>query len=168
MALGPELIRIFATEEYYEAIWVMPPVAASVYFMFLYPLFANVEFYYEKTKFVMVASCIGAASNIILNYIFIKLFGYIAAGYTTLACYILFAFAHYWFHKKILNENNITRLYDMRFIIILSLIMVMVMIVMTMIYNYPVIRYAILSIMIIVALIKRNSVMEIIKTIRAR
>ena len=38
MAFGPELIKLFATEEYYDAIWVMPPVAASVFFMFLYPV----------------------------------------------------------------------------------------------------------------------------------
>ena len=167
MALGPELIRLFATEEYYEAIWVMPPVAASVYFMFLYPLFANVEFYYEKTHFVMIASCIGAATNIVLNYIFIKRFGYIAAGYTTLVCYILFAFAHYWFHKKILNENSISKLYDMRFIIILSLIMIVVMVGMTLTYNYPIIRYSVLGIMLIIVAVKRKTVMDIIKTIRA-
>lgn len=32
MAFGPELIKLFATEEYYDAIWVMPSVAASVFF----------------------------------------------------------------------------------------------------------------------------------------
>lgn len=168
MALGPELIQIFATDEYYEAIWVMPPVAASVFFMFLYPLFANVEFYYEKTKFVMVASCIGAASNIILNYVFIRLYGYVAAGYTTLACYILFAFAHYWFHKRILNEHSINRLYDMRFIIAISLTVIITMVGMTLTYNYPIIRYTVLGIMLAIMIIKRNTVMNIIKTIRSR
>ncbi len=64
----------------------------SVFFMFLYPLFANIEFYYEKTKFVMVASCSGALLNILLNYIFIGLYGYYAAGYTTLICYMVFFF----------------------------------------------------------------------------
>lgn len=60
MLIAPELIRIFATKEYYEAIWIIPPVAVSVFFMFLYNLFGNIEFYYEKTLFIMVASCVGA------------------------------------------------------------------------------------------------------------
>ena len=74
MAFAPEIIRIFAAKQYYEAIWIMPPLAASVYFMFLYPLFGNIEFFYEKTKYATIASCIGATSNIILNLIFIRIF----------------------------------------------------------------------------------------------
>ena len=168
MALGPELIKIFATEEYYEAIWVMPPVAASVFFMFLYPLFANVEFYYEKTKFVMVASCIGAAANVLLNYIFIREFGYIAAGYTTLSCYILFAFAHYWFHKRILKENNISELYDIRFIFMLSVIILIIMMCIAMTYNYPVIRYSALCLFVLVGIAKRKTVLGILKQIQSK
>ena len=54
MAFGPELIRIFAAPEYYEARWVVPPVASALFFMFIYPLFCNVEFYFEKTKFIKI------------------------------------------------------------------------------------------------------------------
>lgn len=82
---APEIIYIVGSQKYMEAIYVIPPVAASVFFTFLYNLFSSVEFYYEKTKEIMVASLTAALSNIILNYIFIKIFGYVAAGYTTLA-----------------------------------------------------------------------------------
>ena len=34
--LAPELVRIFAPEEYYNAIYVVPPVAMSVFFLFSY------------------------------------------------------------------------------------------------------------------------------------
>ena len=87
--------------------------------MFLYPLFANIEFYYEKTKFVMVASCSGALLNILLNYIFIGLYGYYAAGYTTLICYMVFSFAHYLAYKKIVDNNlELEKIYDIKFSII--------------------------------------------------
>ena len=36
------------------------------------------------------ASMAAAGANVVLNFIFIRLFGYIAAGYTTLACYMLY------------------------------------------------------------------------------
>ena len=105
--LGPEVISIFAPVEYYDAIWIVPPVACAVYFKFLYPLFSTVEFYYEKTGFVMIASCIAAGANIVLNYIFIRIYGYYAAGYTTLFCYILYSLAHYVFQRRVAAEHDL-------------------------------------------------------------
>lgn len=46
--LAPEVVAIFAPAAYYEAIYVIPPVAMSVYFMYAYDLFAKFAFYYEK------------------------------------------------------------------------------------------------------------------------
>ena len=76
IALAPEVIAIFAPSSYYDAIWIIPPIAMSVYFMFMYSFFAVFEFYYEKTNYIMFATSFGAIVNIILNYIFISLFGY--------------------------------------------------------------------------------------------
>lgn len=104
MFLAPEIIHIFAPAEYYNAIWVIPPVAMSVYFQFAYSLFANFEFYFEKTKFIAVASFAAAILNIVLNGIFIPLFGYFAAGYTTLICFILSTLGHYMFMQRTCRE----------------------------------------------------------------
>ena len=90
IAFAPELLRIFAPSEYYEAVNVIPPVAMSILFTYLYTFFATYEFYLENSKFIVIASCIGAVLNIVLNYIFISITNYMAAGYTTLVCYILF------------------------------------------------------------------------------
>lgn len=168
MAFGPEVIKLFATEEYYDAIWVIPPIAASVYFMFLYPLFANIEFYFEKTKLIMVASCLGAMANIILNYIFINIFGYYAAGYTTLVCYILFAFAHYIFYKKILKVNipELSNLYDMKFILGFSIVVIIGMIGMTMTYKNIIIRYSVILILFIIIFIKKKQIVESAKMLK--
>ena len=51
---------MFAPESYIDAIWVIPPIAMSVYFMFAYDLFAKFEFYYEKTKLISFATVMGA------------------------------------------------------------------------------------------------------------
>lgn len=69
IAFAPEAVAVFAPSTYYEAIWVIPPVAMSVYFMFAYDLFAKFEFYYEKTRWIALATVCGAILNIILNYI---------------------------------------------------------------------------------------------------
>ena len=101
---APEIISIFAPAAYYEAIWIVPSVALSVIFMFMYTFFATFEFYFEKTKYIASATVGGAVLNIVLNYIFINRFGYMAAGYTTLFSYILFAILHYYFMKKICRQ----------------------------------------------------------------
>lgn len=83
IALAPEAILILAGRAYSSAAYVIPPVAGSVVFLFLYTNFANIEFYFDYNNFTMYISMIGAGLNIVFNYIFIKLFGYVAAGYTT-------------------------------------------------------------------------------------
>lgn len=139
---GPELIRIFAPQSYYEAIWIIPPVSASVYFIFLYPLFGNIEFYYEEKKYVSIASVGGGILNILLNWIFIPIFGYIAAGYTTLFCYIVYSLAHYFFMNKVLIKNQINdKIYDYKFIFFNSLIVLLAMVCCVILYKYSVIRY---------------------------
>ena len=169
IAFGPEIIKIMAPVEYYDAIWIIPPVAISVYFMFLYPLFGNIEFYFEETKFTMFASCIGAVLNVVLNAIFIPIFGYYAAGYTTLVCYILFAVAHYFVYKNICNKKiSKNKIYDGKFIVILSVILVLAMIVMTFVYEFVLIRYAIILIILVVLFIKRTKIIEELKMIKRR
>ena len=170
MAFGPELVKIFATEEYYDAIWVMPPVAASVYFMFLYPLFANVEFYFEKTKFVMIASCVGALLNIVLNAIFIPIFGYYAAGYTTLVCYIVFSFAHYAFYKIIIKKelSNKNKFYDMGLIIGISSVVLLAMVGMTLTYKHIIIRYMVVLGLLLIGIFKRKRIYEKIVEMKNR
>lgn len=170
MAFGPEVVLVVGGREYYDAIWVIPPIAASVYFTFLYPLFANIEFYFEKTIGIMVASCSGALANIVLNYIFIRLFGYYAAGYTTLFCYILFVVAHYHFQKNILIKklNMKTDIYDMRLIVVLSILEIVAMVGMTLTYKYIFLRYFIIGVLCVFVLINRKKIKEGMKVIRGK
>lgn len=167
MSFGPEIIKVFATTDYYEAIWIIPPVSASVYFLFLYPLFGNIEFYFEETKFIMYASCGGAVLNIVLNYLMIPVLGYIAAGYTTLVCYIIFSLAHYIFHKKVIKKHiPDVEIYDIKFICIFSVVLLIAMIVMAISYNFILLRYGIIIIILITLLIKRKVILKIIKEVR--
>lgn len=105
IAFAPEIIKLFAPVEYRDAIWIIPPISMSVLFMFAYDLFAKYEFYYEQSYFIMTASVIGASINILLNYFFIPRYGYLAAGYTTLICYIFYVVGHYLFMNKICKTH---------------------------------------------------------------
>jgi len=154
----PEIISIFGPSSYYEAIWVMPPISMSVFFMYMYNLFSAFEFYYEKTVFVSTATLIGAISNVILNYLFIRVFGYYAAGYTTLFCYMLFCFMHYLFMQKICKKEMGSNAYNVRIIVLISIAFLASGFVLMLTFNSPYIRYGIVIIALIIGIINRKRI----------
>lgn len=147
----PDVFTLVLPEEYYEAIWVFPPVITGILFMFMYSMFGAVEFYYKENKFVTIASCLGAVLNIALNYIFIDIFGYIAAAYTTLGCYILFAVGHYIFMNIVLKKNSCNyKLYDVHFIGIISVLLVLFSLVMEVLYINNYARWGMIGVLSVV------------------
>ncbi len=164
MLFGPEIITLFAAPEYSEAKWIFPPVAASVFFTYIYTLYINVEFYFEKTKYVMFVSVAGAVLNIALNYVFIQKYGFIAAGYTTVFCYILFAVGHYLLHKLILKQNNIREnVFDSKRILIYSASVLIFMLLTVLLYRFSIARYIIIAVIAIAVLIKHKMVIAIVR-----
>ena len=101
---APEVVHVFAPNAYQEAIYIIPVIALSSYFMFSYLQFVYFEYYSGKTQYVMIATLACAVLNLILNSIFIKLYGYVAAAYTTLLCYILYAAGHYLIMKYLCKK----------------------------------------------------------------
>lgn len=163
---SPEVVSIFAPKAYHEAIWTVPPVAMSVFFMYSYDLFAKFAFYYEKTKFIMGASVLGALVNIILNYFFIGKFGYLAAGYTTLISYIIYAGMHYLFMRKICRTFCQSRYpYDTKIIIGIALFFITISFSLLFTYEYPIIRYAIALVILLFVIVKRKFFIEKINEI---
>lgn len=164
ISIAPEVVKVFAPTDYYNAIWVIPPLCASVFFLFMYSLFANFEYYYEKTKFLMIASTMGGILNIILNYFCIKEFGYIAAGYTTLLCYIFYAVTHYCCMKRILEDNlNGIKIYDIKVILKISIAFVSTCVIFMLTYNIILLRYSIIIISLIIIYIRRYNIINILR-----
>ena len=77
-------------------------------FLLLYcQFFINVEFYYEEKKMLIYGSIGAAILNIIMNYIFIPAYGFVAAGYTTLMSYIVFALSNYYTMQLCLKKRQL-------------------------------------------------------------
>ncbi len=168
IAFAPEAVAIFAPHEYYDAIYCIPPVAISVLFMFCYDLFAKFEFYYEKTHFIMIASIIGALANIGLNYIFINMYGYVAAAYTTLFCYIFFDFMHYIFMRKVCNDYlDGVKVYNMRIIAGISVAFASLGFAYLATYKSIYARYGLTIILVIIAVAKRRYIKEKVEELLA-
>jgi len=166
IVFAPEIIGIFAPNEYYEAIWVIPPIAMSVFFMFAYSFFAMFEFYFEQTKYITIATFTGALVNIITNYIFIQKFGYIAAGYTTLMCYIIYAVLHFLFMKKICKEKlDGIKVYDLRVISGITVLFMVFGFAMIITYRHLMVRYLVVGIGISGIIIVRHKLIHFIKVL---
>lgn len=168
IAFAPEIVRIFGPKAYYGAIGVIPPVAMSVYFIFAYNLFAIVEFYYEKTKMIMVASVFAAGLNILLNYIFIRQYGYYAAGYTTLFCYIVYAAGHYFIMRRVSKAYlNNERVYNLKQMGLVSGLFVGLSFLFLLSYSNDYVRYAIIAALLIGMIIMRKTILSAIRRIMA-
>lgn len=164
---APEVLNIIATEEYREAVYVIPPVAVSTFFTFLYNIFANTEFFYEERRFVSIGSIAAALVNIGLNAIFIPAYGYIAAAYTTLVCYIIYGFSHLFFSQKVVNIHvSHSNVFDTKFIFVLAIISILLTVFSFGLYNASITRYILIILMIIAVIIKRETIVVLIKTIR--
>lgn len=168
IAFAPELVAVFAPPEYYEAIWIIPPVTMGGYFTFTYSFFATFEFYFEKTRFIAIATVAGAVVNLWLNYLLIPYFGYLAAGYTTLLCYMIFAGSHYIFMRHVCKkEFTGIKIYNLRIILGITALFMILGGMFALSYNNVLVRYAMLIFLFAINYYKRQFVIAGIKAIIA-
>lgn len=164
---APEIIKVLASAQYMEAVYVVPPVAVSILLLLYSQFFINVEFYYEEKKSLVWASIGAALANLILNWIFIKWFGFIAAAYTTLVSYILFAFANYLAMRRVLKKKEMRdNAYNYRMLIIIFLAFCGMTALGTVLYNILIARIAFIVVLLVVMIIKRKVFIGFYKTIK--
>ncbi len=164
---APEVIALMAPSDYSMAMYIIPPVAISNVFICMFNLFANVEYYFEETQFVMLASILSAVANLILNYIFIKKYGFLAAGYTTMICYIIYSLCHCVFMYIVLNKHNVnSQVYNTKQLWIIALCAVIAALLTMIFYPYLIARLCIAIIIVFIFFINRKRIIKIILDIR--
>lgn len=100
MCVAPEVLKIMSTPEYYNAIYIIPPIIVSTFLMFLASISLDLEYYLKKTKTIASNTVIAALVNVILNLIFIPMYGAIAAAYTTVIAYLVSFLMHFFVARK--------------------------------------------------------------------
>lgn len=169
IALAPEIIYVMAGERYSSAIWVVPPVAMSVLLLYYSDLFDCLLFFYEEKFFLAVAAVFAAVINILLNYLFIPKFGFVAAAYTTLASYLVLAFMDYLYMVKVCRDHNIDKnLYNIKGLVLVFLVFSGLGFLAMGLYEYPIIRYLIILIVFILLILFRNRLSQIYKMVRRK
>lgn len=164
--LAPEVIAVLGTREYEEAKYVIPPVACSIFLMYLYNCFVNITYYYEENKKITMASIIAACLNIGLNLLMIPRYGYLAAGYTTLISYICLAIMHGVMQRSTLRKNGIREeVYSIRVLTLFSAGYILLGLCSNLLYKNWILRYSIMLVSVMMMIIKRNALIEVVKTI---
>lgn len=166
IAFAPEIVKIFAPSDYYDAVWIIPPITMSVYFTFSYDVFCKFEFYYEKSKTITAITLIGAVLNIILNYIFIRQYGYQAAAYTTLICYIIYAGLHFISMNCICKkEFDGEKPFKAKILLLITCIFMLMAIAFQISYKYIVLRGCLIVGIIFIILVFRKKIKDEIKLV---
>ena len=86
--VAPELVKILAPETYWDFRYI-PPFVAGSSLMVLVNMESSVGEFHKKTGRISLCVALAAIINIVLNYIFIRKIGAIAASYTSLFSYLV-------------------------------------------------------------------------------
>lgn len=102
--VSPEILKILASKSYWEGIKLIPIIIVANFLFFAYNIYSNLEHYYKKSNQITALTILAAVLNLVLNYIFIPKFGYVAAAFTTAISYFVIFILHS-IYSKTLNSN---------------------------------------------------------------
>lgn len=164
---APEVVAILAGSKYTGAVYLIPTLSASVFFGYMYQLFSRIELYFEKKSYTVISTVTAAMVNIILNAWWIPIYGFTAAGYSTLVSHILFCFMHYFFFRKVSKEcMDSDMIYDIKKLITIAAVVLAVTFTMTLLYDYIILRLPAVVIILAIMVILRKKIARIISTLR--
>ena len=165
LSIGPEAIRILGPEAYWGGAQVVPPVLLGIYAQFLYSLYVNIEFYYKKTGYIAFGTIFAAVLNIVLNAIFIPIFGYVAAAYTTLVGYLSLMAIHVYVSSQWEKRD----LFDLRFILSWSLFVFVASFAIAMLYDAPIWRFTLVTVIFVIGVVTyRQKMLNLLKSLRRK
>ena len=132
-------------------------------------MFINVQFYYEKKSKLVYASIGAAVANIVLNAILIPNVSYIAAGYTTMISYILFAVMNFFTMRKVAKETGFSmKALDTKMLCLIFIGFCSVCFLMMALYKLTIIRYIVIFVALIVGIIKRKELTNFANSVLKR
>ena len=88
---SPIIFEIFIHERYHDSIIIAPLIALAYSFLGMYKLVTLYIFYVKRTGLLSLFTLANGGINIILNYVFISMFGVMGAAYATIiSMFIIF------------------------------------------------------------------------------
>ena len=155
--IAPEILYILTTSEYFNAVHMIPAIASGIYFTAVYGVYGNMLLFKKKSFQIMIATSCSAIINIILNYIFINKYGYMAASYTTLVSFAILALLQGMMQKFVYKVEVVSTIR----IAVISLITISLCLMCNIIYNHFIIRYFIIMIIVLIGFKRKEYLRKI-------
>ena len=169
IALAPEIILVLAGKQYWEACFAVAPVAMSMLLLFYAQLFINIQFYYEEKGKLVYASVGAAVLNVVLNALLIPKMGYIAAAYTTLFSYLVFAGANYVAMRLTMKKWEFReKLFDSRGLLLILAAFCALSFVAVALYGYREVRLILSGISLVILFLNGKRILGLVNTIRSK
>lgn len=108
VVLAPEIVAVLGSKEYRMAVFLIAPMVTGTLFRFYSYIYTAIQNYYKKTAYVAAGTILTMVINVILNYVCIIRFGYMAAAYTTAASYLILLVLQGYLEKKITGRRVIS------------------------------------------------------------
>lgn len=163
MTISSELIKIFLPKEYLPCIYMVPPLVMATYFEFIYLFFYDILYYNKKAKLIAGASIITSIINIVLNAIFIKLYGYMAACYTTAFSYLVLIVMAYFMCRKF----QVHKIYNVIYMVFWIFIVIAYAVLVMFFADNIIVRYGVfIGISLTIFIMKRKEIIYFVKNIK--
>ncbi len=101
------LVPFLISSDYSDAFKIIHVIISSSILNFVYLIYANFSFYSNKTWYISIGSVLAAIINVVLNLIYIPIYGYKIAAYTTAISYLGLALFHYLISKYIIRSESL-------------------------------------------------------------
>jgi len=158
ITVAPELLKLLGSKDFWDAKFVVMPLAIGSLFQYVYNTYSSLELYHKKTIIIAIGTVFAGCLNYFLNIIFIPKYGYIAAGYTTLFSYLALAIFHMYACNKICKK----RVYDDKYIWIVTILTTISSFFIVYLYEYFIVRYFVMFlILFIVIYLQKSKVKEV-------
>lgn len=105
VALAPEIVAVLGSKEYRVAIYLIAPMVTGTLLRFFSYIYTAIQNYYKKTAYVAAGTLVTMVINVILNYVCILSFGYMAAAYTTAVSYFILLIMQGYLEKKVAGRR---------------------------------------------------------------
>lgn len=108
VALAPEIVAVLGSKEYRMAVFLIAPMVTGTLLRFYSYIYTAIQNYYKKTGYVAAGTIVTMVINVILNYVCIINFGYMAAAYTTAVSYFILLILQGYLEKKVAGRRVVS------------------------------------------------------------
>jgi O-antigen/teichoic acid export membrane protein len=105
------IYKIIGSKAYWDGINIILWVVFATFLNFTYTLYVNIEFFFRKTALISSGTILAAITNIALNFLFLRTYGYHFAAISTVISYAALLIFHAIIVNHVLNIKMVDNIF---------------------------------------------------------